>query len=104
MARRLFSTEQKAVIVRRHLVDKIAVSDVCDENKLQPSVLYGWLTQVFKNLPAALEPQASSKASSREKQLAARVEYLEAKLSKKDEVIAEISAEYVQLKKDVGEP
>jgi uncharacterized coiled-coil protein SlyX len=29
---------------------------------------------------------------------------LEAKLAKKDSVIAEISAEYVQLKKELGEP
>ena len=37
-------------------------------------------------------------------QLAARVEQLEAKLAKKDGVIAEISAEYVQLKKNLGSP
>ena len=101
--RRSFSTEQKVAILRRHLVDKVPVSDLCDENKLQPSVLYQWLSSVFDNLPAALEAPGS-KAPQREKQLEAKVEQLEAKLAKKDSVIAEISQEYVQLKKELGEP
>jgi hypothetical protein len=33
-----------------------------------------------------------------------RVQHLEAKLARKDSVIAEISTEYVQLKKELGEP
>lgn len=32
-SRRLFSTEQKVAILRRHLVDKVQVSDLCDEYK-----------------------------------------------------------------------
>ena len=42
--------------------------------------------------------------SRREKELATENERLEAKLAKKDSVIAEISAEFVQLKKELGEP
>lgn len=101
--RRSFSTEQKVAILRRHLVEKVPVSDLCDEHKLQPSVLYQWLSNVFDNLPAALEARVS-KPPQREKQLEAKVEHLEAKLAKKDSVIAEISQEYVQLKKELGEP
>ncbi len=102
--RRSFSTEQKVAILRRHLVDKVPVSDLCHEYKLQPSVLYGWLSNVFDNLPAALEARGKSAPPQREKQLAAKVEQLEAKLAKKDSVIAEISEEYVLLKKELGEP
>jgi transposase len=101
--RRSYSTEQKVAILRRHLVDKVPVSDLCDEHKLQPSVLYQWLSNVFDNLPAALEARAV-KPPQREKHLEAKVEHLEAKLAKKDSVIAEISQEYVQLKKELGEP
>jgi uncharacterized coiled-coil protein SlyX len=42
--------------------------------------------------------------SSREQQLEKKVTALEARLVKKDEVIAEISQEYVALKKELGEP
>jgi hypothetical protein len=43
-------------------------------------------------------------ASSREKELEARIAQLEAKLAKKDAAIADISEEYVKLKKELGEP
>ena len=32
--RRHFTTEQKVAILRRHLVDKVAVSALCEEHKL----------------------------------------------------------------------
>ena len=102
--RRQFSTEQKVAILRRHLVDKVPVSNLCDEYKLQPSVLYQWQHQVFQNLASAFEVAAGTATSQREKQLTERVQHLEAKLARKDSVIAEISAEYVQLKKELGEP
>src|SRR5215217_3775859 len=103
-SRRQFSVEQKVAILRRHLVDKVPVSDLCDEYKLQPSVFYHWQRLLFENLAGALENPAGNGSSQREKQLATKVEQLEAKLARKDSVIAEISAEYVQLKKELGEP
>lgn len=102
-SRRQFSTEQKVAILRRHLVDKVPVSDLCDEYKLQPSVFYQWQRCLFDNLAGAFE-RVPGNGSSREKQLADKVEHLEARLARKDSVIAEISAEYVQLKKELGEP
>lgn len=93
--------EQKAQLLRRHLVDKVPVSDLCNEHDVQPSVLYRWLQQLFENAPMAL---STPRASSREQELEQKVAALEQKLSKKDAVIAEISAEYVQLKKELGEP
>jgi transposase len=36
--RRLFTAEQKAAILKRHLIDKVQVSDLCDEYQLTPSL------------------------------------------------------------------
>jgi transposase len=103
--RRHHTTEQKAAIVRRHLVDKVPVSDLCDEYKIQPSVFYGWLRHAMEHLPAALEPNGQRRAAqSREAELEGKIKALEAKLTKKDNVIAEISEEMVSLKKELGEP
>jgi transposase len=38
--RRHFTAEQKGEILRRHLGDKVPVSDLCDEYGIQPSLLY----------------------------------------------------------------
>lgn len=102
-SRRQFTPEQKAAILRRHLVDKVPISNLCDEYQLQPSVFYQWQRQMFDNMAGLFEAPASSGPSQRERQLAQKVEHLEAKLARKDSVIAEISAEYVQLKKELGE-
>jgi len=40
--RRHFTPDEKAAILRRHLADKVPVSDLCDEYHLQPSVFYLW--------------------------------------------------------------
>ena len=40
--RRTFSAEEKVSILRRHLVDKIPVSDLCDRYGFNPTVLYRW--------------------------------------------------------------
>jgi hypothetical protein len=34
---------------RRHLLDKVPVSDLCDELGLQPTVFYRWQKEFFQN-------------------------------------------------------
>ena len=46
---------EKVAILRRHLIDKQAVSDLCDEAGIQPSQFYRWLKQFFENGVKALE-------------------------------------------------
>jgi transposase len=38
--RRTFTADQNAAILRRHHVDKVPVSELCDQNDLQPSLIY----------------------------------------------------------------
>ncbi len=102
--RRQFSPEQKAAILRRHLVDKVPVSDLCDEYRIQPSLLYLWQNQVLESMGAVLQDGRTRRGEDqtlrRERQ---RIAVLEAKLAKKDAVIAEVSEEYLALKKKLGE-
>jgi transposase-like protein len=99
--RRHHTPEQKAALLRRHLLDKVPVSQICNENDLQPSVFYDWLHQLLERAPAAF---TSPRTTSHEHQLEQKVTALQDKLARKDAVIAEISEEYVQLKKSLGAP
>jgi transposase-like protein len=56
--RRNFSDSMKADAVRRHLSDKIPVSDLADELKVQPSQIHQWVKQVLEQAEKAflLEP------------------------------------------------
>lgn len=103
-SRRHFTTEQKVEILRRHMVEKVPVSDLCNELEIQPSVFYQWQRQVHDNLAGALTTPTPAGPSRREKDLTAENARLKAQLAKKDGVIAEIAAEYTQLKKELGEP
>ena len=98
--RRHFSAEQKISILREHLLEGAAVSDVCDRHGLNPTVFYRWQKELFEKGAQVLQ---SSRGPAREKQLERKVESLQKKLSHKDEVIGEIMHEHVALKKKLGQ-
>lgn len=103
--RRRHTAEQKAEALKRHHLEKQEVSAICEDLKLNPSLFYTWQRTLFANAGAALDASTAPGAkSSRERELEKENEALRAKLAKKDAVIAEISAEYVELKKELGEP
>jgi transposase len=105
--RRNFTPEQKAEIVRRYMVDKVPVSDLCEEYGIQPSVFHSWHKQVTDNLAALFENlQGGQRArAARDGELVRKerqIAELEARLAKKDSVIADISEEHLALKKTLG--
>jgi transposase-like protein len=105
--RRKHSSEQKAALLKKHHVEKVPVSDVCNEAELQPSLFYIWQRQLFENASTVFDATKNGKTSEkseREKQLEARIAHLEAKVARKDAVIAEVSEELVKEKKRGGEP
>jgi transposase-like protein len=97
--RRKFSGAEKVAILRRHLVEDVPVSDLCDEYKLNPNVFYRWQKTFFENGASAFAHRRDAKSQRQEKHISA----LNARLSKKDEIIAEIMAEQLSLKKSLGE-
>jgi transposase len=97
--RRTFSAQQKVTIVKRHLVDGVPVSDLCDEYQLLPTQFYQWQKQLFEGGAAAFERQSKPAGPSPAER---RVQQLEAKLAVKNEVIAELMEECVSLKKVDG--
>ena len=100
--RRHFADHEKVAILKRHLIDKVPVSDLCDELHLYPNQFYDWLKRFFENGHAAFDNGRKSKASEDAKDK--KIEQLEAKLQRKNEVLGELMEEHVQLKKELGEP
>lgn len=95
-----FIPEEKVAILRRHLVDKVPVSELCEELGLRPTVFYRWQKELFENGAAAFESQERPQRQVDEKQK--RIEFLEKKVQTKDEVLAELMAEHIALKKVLG--
>ncbi len=93
-----FSAEKKVRILRRHLLDKIPVSDLCDEYGINPVTFYRWQKTFFEKGSAAFENQENGKT----RKLEAKISGQAKKLAKKDEIIAEIMESHVDLKKKLG--
>src|SRR5437588_663301 len=95
--RRHFSAPEKVAILKRHLLEKTPVSDLCDELGIAPNLFYRWQKEFFENGHAAFESDRKSKAVEDAKQR--KIEQLEAKLQRKNEVLSELMEEHTQLKK-----
>jgi len=99
--RRHFSGAEKVAILKRYLLDKVPISDLCDELGLYPNLLYAWLKEFFENGHRAFEGGRKSKALEDAKDQ--KIEQLQAKLQRKDSVLAELMEEHTLLKKELGE-
>lgn len=96
--RKRFTAAEKVALLRRHLVEKVPVSQVCEDAGIQPTQFYRWQQTLFENGGAAFEGPGRPKASAHEQ----RIAFLETKIRRKDEVLAELMEEHVALKKTLG--
>ena len=94
-----YTPQEKVVILKRHLVDQVPVSDLCDQYSLQPTVFYRWQKEFFENGAAAFDKPKTRHESMKER----RIQELEKKLQTKNEVLSELMEEHVKLKKNLGE-
>ncbi len=82
------------------LVDKVKVSDLCDEYLLNPTVIHRWQKEFIENGAVAFEKSDARRQRAERK----RIEEMEAKLQVKNEVLTELMEEHVRLKKTLGVP
>jgi transposase len=87
--RKSYTGDEKVRILRLHLIDRVPVSDLCDEFGLQPTVFYR-RQNFFEHGSAAFERQTNGKGPKYQN----RIEALEAKIRRKDEVLAELMEEH----------
>lgn len=97
--RKRFTAEEKVRLLRKHLVEKVAVSQVCEEAGIQPTQFYRWQQIFFENGMAAFERGGKSETAAQQQ----RIAFLQSKIQRKDEVLAELMEEHVALKKSLGE-
>jgi transposase len=97
--KKFHTPEQKVAILKKHLVEGVPLSDICDQYGLHPSVFYRWQKAFFEKGHLAFESSNDSSTNKLEK----KVSKLEQKLSQKNEVLSELMEEHIKLKKNLGE-
>ena len=55
--RKNYTPSEKVAILRRHLIDRVAVSDLCDEYQLQPALFYTWQKHLLRERHCRLRAQ-----------------------------------------------
>jgi transposase len=97
--RKRFTAQEKVAILRLHLLEHVAISDLCDRHGIHPTMFYRWQKEFFENGAAALEPRSRHPTDAKDQRIAA----LEQKLQRKHEVLSELMEEHIKLKKELGE-
>lgn len=90
-------------ILKRHLVDRVDVSKICEEEKIQPSQFYRWQAMLFSDGAAIFQRKGGNGEERELREAQDRIANLELKLHKKNEVLSELMEEHVKLKKELGE-
>ena len=103
--RRHFTGQEKVAILRRHLLDKVPVSDLCEEQRINPTLFYRWQKDWFEQGAVVFDAlQGRAARNGRAEDAAAqRITALQERLRRKDEVLGELMEEHVALKKSLGE-
>jgi transposase len=93
-----FTAAEKIAILRRHLLEQVPVSDLCDEHGIHLTVFNRWQKQLFENGAAAFAYHPNNAQDAASKKLTA----LEEKLARKNEVLSELMEEHTKLRKALG--
>ena|SRR5437899_758194 len=99
--RRQHSSQDKVRILRLHLLEQKPISEICQAEGIHPTLFYQWQKTFFEKGTAAFENGRSPSRGFG--QTERKLQALESKLRRKDEVIAEIMEDLVRTKKELGE-
>ena len=67
--RKHYTPEEKVAILRRHLLEQVPISELCDKHGLQPMVFYRWQKEFFENGTAAFQPKARPNHSAEQERI-----------------------------------
>jgi transposase len=99
--RRHLTPQEKIAALKRHLLEGVPVSTICDQLGIAPTLFYRWQKELFENAHTLFENGRKTKAVEDAKD--EKIQKLEARLTRKNEVMAELMEAHTQLKKDLGE-
>ena len=97
--RKHYTAEAKVAILRRHLLEQGPSQSCVTSWGCSRRYSTAGQKESFENGAAAFEAKARSEHQAEQE----RIEFLQKKIQRKDEVLAELMAEHIALKKEVGE-
>jgi transposase-like protein len=99
--RRHFTPQDKIAALKRHLLEGVPVSNLCDQLGIAATLFYRWQKELFENGHTLFENGRKAKAV--EDANVEKIQKLEAKLTRKNEVMAELMEALTLEKKRNGD-
>lgn len=97
--KKIYTSEEKTIILREHLENAVAISELSDKYGISPNTLYIWKKQLFEQAPQSFA-RKSKKDNKRLSGYERKISELEELLQKRENLIAELVGENVELKKN----
>ena len=79
--RRHLTPQEKVAALKRHLLENVPVSTICDQLGIAPTLFYRWQKELFENCHVVFENGRKAKAADDAKDT--KIQQLEAKLTRK---------------------
>ena len=95
--RKRYTAEEKVKILREVLEDGKPISQVAESYDLHPNNIFNWRKQLFESGLQTFQTRRADISNKAEERAISR---LEEKIKHKDEIIAELAGELLELKKN----
>jgi transposase len=96
-----YTSEEKTIILREYLEKNVPISELAEKYNLHPNAIYQWKKQMFESTPDSFA-KSNKKTEKKQNEAHQRILELEALLSKREALIAELVEDNINLKKKVN--
>lgn len=93
-----YSPEEKMMILRELLENKVPLSDLAEKYKIHPNVIYNWRKELFEQGSSLFK----DKRIKEDQRLQDKIESLETKLKVRNDMISELLEDNIRLKKNTN--
>jgi transposase len=100
--RKHLSAEQKAIILRELLDNKIPISELAEKYQIHVNLIHRWKKQLFEGAASLLVNKAGKKKNSPSSAELKKIAMLEDKLKKRNEAISILLQENIEIKKNLN--
>ena len=97
--RKHYSAEKKVIILRELLENNVPISELAEKYEVHPNDIYNWKKKLFESATEIFNPNNFRKNSKTYEQR--KVSKLESKLRDRDEAIAMLLKENIEIKKNI---
>ncbi len=98
-SRKRYTPEKKIIILRELLENNIPISDLAEKHDVHVNDIYNWKKKLFEGASAIFIPQNKNQKQSTVEQK--KISKLESKLKDRDEAIAMLLKENIEIKKSI---